>query len=177
MKKIFVLIFAALLACAPLGAQNQSLAKLADIKGITYVYMPEAMIQAMGGGSLIGGMDIDTQDIKSIQVVTASDRKAIKEARKACSAYLASIQKESLMQVIDDGTKVNIYSEKIVDSRIARNIIIETEGDGEYAFVLIEGVIPLSQLGLDNSGAGEKAAEAGEEVIEEVIEEVVEPAK
>lgn len=74
--------------------------------------MPEAMIQAMGGGSLIGGMDIDTKDIKAVQVVTASDRKAIKEARKACSAYLASIQKESLMQVIDDGTKVNIYSEK-----------------------------------------------------------------
>ena len=116
MKQIIIRI----LLCAVVGmtsltisAQVKAFEKYADMKNVSYVYISKYMLGMASKASMPSVPGVDTKSLASkltgIQIISSEEKTARAKLRNDVKDILARDKYEVLMQIREDGDKVDIY--------------------------------------------------------------------
>lgn len=140
MKKIILTL---LILAGTLGAfaQNRNLERFAGEEGVSYVYISKAMlslVSGMGNNTNINGVDISAMagKLDALQVVSTDKPDAARRLR-AEARNLSTDNMEVLMQVIEEGTRVDFYTLKQGET-ITDLLMLNDSGDN-YTILQIKG--------------------------------------
>ncbi|MFA5324947.1 MAG: DUF4252 domain-containing protein [Bacteroidales bacterium] len=147
MKKILIITLLILSALAA-GAQNKFYEKYADYKGVTKVYISQAMFSMFGTSPELslksGSENIDigkiAKDLTGLYVLSTTNPAYIKEMSNDFKLMLKGLKLELLMEVNDEGDNVEIYVNK--ENNIIKDIYLSSkDASGEYTVMHISGRI------------------------------------
>ena len=116
MKQIIIrTLLCAIVAMASLtvNAQVKAFEKYADMKNVSYVYISKYMLGMASKASMPSVPGVDTKSLASkltgIQIVSSEEKTARAKLRNDVKDILARDKYEVLMQIREDGDKVDIY--------------------------------------------------------------------
>ena len=95
------------------NAQVKAFEKYADMKNVSYVYISKYMLGMAGKSSMPSVPGVDTKSLASkltgIQIVSSEEKTARAKLKNDVKDILARDKYEVLMQIREDGDKVDIY--------------------------------------------------------------------
>lgn len=116
MKQIIIrTLLCAIVAMASLtvNAQVKAFEKYADMKNVSYVYISKYMLGMASKASMPSVPGVDTKSLASkltgIQIISSEEKTARAKLRNDVKDILAHDKYEVLMQIREDGDKVDIY--------------------------------------------------------------------
>lgn len=116
MKQIIIrTLLCAVVAMASLtvNAQVKAFEKYADMKNVSYVYISKYMLGIASKTSMpsVPGVDMRTlaSKLTGIQIISSEEKTARTKLKNDVKAILARDKYEVLMQIREDGDKVDIY--------------------------------------------------------------------
>ena len=133
------------LLCLTASAQVKEFEKYADTKNVTYVYISKYMIGMVGKMANMPGIDVSSlsNKLSAIQIITSDDRDAGKKLKKEVQGILSSGKYEKLMQVNEDGSKVNIYHS---EGKQPSAVVMVTDEDGTVTVVVFSGKFNMDDV-------------------------------
>lgn len=148
MKKMrFVWLMLALMAFFAADAESQIFKNVASNKGVTYVYLPRSALNASEELEVTGvKTEIPIERVLSIEIIYAEERQARKNARNACEAILAKMKKTLLMETLENGEHVKIYTEGVLRNGRIMNAIIEVSTPEDYSLIYVAGEFNRNHL-------------------------------
>ena len=115
-QRIIRTLLCAVVAMASLtaNAQVKAFEKYADMKNVSYVYISKYMLGMAGKvatPAAIPGVDVKAlaSKLTGIQIITSEEKTARAKLKADVKDLLARDNYEVLMQIRDDGSKVDIY--------------------------------------------------------------------
>ena len=116
MKQIIIrTLLCAVVAMAShtVNAQVKAFEKYADMKNVSYVYISKYMLGMASKASMPSVPGVDTKSLASkltgIQIISSEEKTARAKLRNDVKDILAHDKYEVLMQIREDGDKVDIY--------------------------------------------------------------------
>jgi hypothetical protein len=101
------------MASLTVNAQVKAFEKYADMKNVSYVYISKYMLGMASKASMPSVPGVDTKSLASkltgIQIVSSEEKTARAKLRNDVKDILARDKYEILMQMREDGDKVDIY--------------------------------------------------------------------
>ncbi len=101
------------MASLTVNAQVKAFEKYADMKNVSYVYISKYMLGMASKASMPSVPGVDTKSLASkltgIQIVSSEEKTARAKLRNDVKDILARDKYEVLMQMREDGDKVDIY--------------------------------------------------------------------
>jgi len=95
------------------NAQVKAFEKYADMKNVSYVYISKYMLRMASNSSMPSVPGVDTKSLANkltgIQIVSSEEKTAREKLKNDVKAILARDKYEVLMQIREDGDKVDIY--------------------------------------------------------------------
>ena len=95
------------------NAQVKAFEKYADMKNVSYVYISKYMLGMSSKASMPSVPGVDTKSLASkltgIQIISSEEKTARAKLRNDVKDILAHDKYEVLMQIREDGDKVDIY--------------------------------------------------------------------
>ena len=116
MKQIIIRILlcaVVVMASLTVNAQVKAFEKYADMKNVSYVYISKYMLGMASKASMPSVPGVDTKSLASkltgIQIISSEEKTARAKLRNDVKDILARDKYEVLMQIREDGDKVDIY--------------------------------------------------------------------
>lgn len=101
------------MASLTVNAQVKAFEKYADMKNVSYVYISKYMLGMASKASMPSVPGVDTKSLASkltgIQIISSEEKTARAKLRNDVKNILAHDKYEVLMQIREDGDKVDIY--------------------------------------------------------------------
>lgn len=101
------------MASLTVNAQVKAFEKYADMKNVSYVYISKYMLGMASKASMPSVPGVDTKSLASkltgIQIISSEEKTARAKLRNDVKDILAHDKYEVLMQIREDGDKVDIY--------------------------------------------------------------------
>ena len=101
------------MASLTINAQVKAFEKYADMKNVSYVYISKYMLGMASKASMPSVPGVDTKSLASkltgIQIISSEEKTARAKLRNDVKDILARNKYEVLMQIREDGDKVDIY--------------------------------------------------------------------
>ena len=101
------------MASLTVNAQVKAFEKYADMKNVSYVYISKYMLGMASKASMPSVPGVDTKSLVSkltgIQIISSEEKTARAKLRNDVKDILARDKYEVLMQIREDGDKVDIY--------------------------------------------------------------------
>ena len=101
------------MASLTINAQVKAFEKYADMKNVSYVYISKYMLGMASKASMPSVPGVDTKSLSSkltgIQIISSEEKTARAKLRNDVKDILARDKYEVLMQIREDGDKVDIY--------------------------------------------------------------------
>ena len=101
------------MASLTINAQVKAFEKYADMKNVSYVYISKYMLGMASKASMPSVPGVDTKSLASkltgIQIISSEEKTARAKLRNDVKDILARDKYEVLMQMREDGEKVDIY--------------------------------------------------------------------
>ena len=95
------------------NAQVKAFEKYADMKNVSYVYISKYMLRMASNSSMPSVPGVDTKSLASkltgIQIISTEEKTARAKLKNDVKDILAHDKYEVLMQMREDGDKVDIY--------------------------------------------------------------------
>ncbi|MBR5728756.1 MAG: DUF4252 domain-containing protein [Prevotella sp.] len=102
------------MACLTASAQVKAFEKYADMKNVSYVYISKYMLGMAGKAATpsVPGVDMRSlaRKLTGIQIISTEEKTARAKLKNDVKGILARDKYEVLMQIRDDGSKVDIYN-------------------------------------------------------------------
>ena len=114
-QRMIRILLCAVVAMASLtvNAQVKAFEKYADMKNVSYVYISKYMLGMASKASMpsVPGVDMKTlaSKLTGIQIISSEEKTARAKLKKDVQDILARDKYEVLMQIREDGDKVDIY--------------------------------------------------------------------
>ena len=114
-QKIIRTLLCIMVAMASLtvNAQVKAFEKYADMKNVSYVYISKYMLRMASNSSMPSVPGVDTKSLASkltgIQIISTEEKTARAKLKNDVKDILAHDKYEVLMQMREDGDKVDIY--------------------------------------------------------------------
>ncbi len=131
-------------------SQNRVFNTYPDNNDISTVYISKA---AMRLGLLMAGNDSDMENIQKciknpegMEIINATTPKAISIVKKDAAEKMKKLNLELLLNAQDEGDNVNIYTGKMLNGNVMRDILIESDEPDEYTIVYIRGEVDVQAL-------------------------------
>ena len=101
------------MASITVNAQVKAFEKYADMKNVSYVYISKYMLGMASKASMPSVPGVDTKSLASkltgLQIISSEEKTARAKLRNDVKDILARDKYEVLMQIREDGDKVDIY--------------------------------------------------------------------
>ena len=101
------------MASLTVNAQVKAFEKYADMKNVSYVYISKYMLGMASKSSMPSVPGVDTKTLGSkltgIQIISSEEKTAREKLKNDVKDILARDKYEVLMQIREDGNKVDIY--------------------------------------------------------------------
>ena len=101
------------MASLTVNAQVKAFEKYADMKNVSYVYISKYMLRMASNSSMPSVPGVDTKSLASkltgIQIISTEEKTARAKLKNDVKDILAHDKYEVLMQMREDGNKVDIY--------------------------------------------------------------------
>ena len=101
------------MASLTVNAQVKAFEKYADMKNVSYVYISKYMLRMASNSSMPSVPGVDTKSLASkltgIQIISTEEKTARAKLKNDVKDILARDKYEVLMQIREDGDKVDIY--------------------------------------------------------------------
>ena len=101
------------MASLTVNAQVKAFEKYADMKNVSYVYISKYMLRMASNSSMPSVPGVDTKSLASkltgIQIISTEEKTARAKLKNDVKDILAHDKYEVLMQIREDGDKVDIY--------------------------------------------------------------------
>ena len=101
------------MASLTVNAQVKAFEKYADMKNVSYVYISKYMLRMASNSSMPSVPGVDTKSLASkltgIQIISTEEKTARAKLKNDVKDILAHDKYEVLMQMREDGDKVDIY--------------------------------------------------------------------
>ena len=129
------------------NAQVKAFEKYADMKNVTYVYISKYMLGMAGKMATpsVPGVDIKTLagKLTGIQIISTENKAAQAKLKNDVKGILARDKYELLMQMNEDGDRVNIYHH-IAKQQSA--VVMLVEDNEEVTLMVISGKFTLEDV-------------------------------
>ena len=101
------------MASLTINAQVKAFENYADMKNVSYVYISKYMLRMASNSSMPSVPGVDTKSLASkltgIQIISTEEKTARAKLKNDVKGILARDKYEVLMQMREDGDKVDIY--------------------------------------------------------------------
>ena len=142
-----ILCVAMLAASTTANAQMKEFEKYADTKNVTYVYISKYMLSMAGKNAAPSVPNVNMKSLTSkltgIQLINSDDKAARTKLKNDVSSIIARDKYTLLMQVKEDGDKVDIYYH--VDKRNSA-VVMLVEEDDEVNVIVFSGTFTLDDV-------------------------------
>ena len=129
------------------NAQVKAFDKYADMKNVTYVYISKYMLGMAGKMATpsVPGVDIKTLagKLTGIQIISTENKAAQAKLKNDVKGILARDKYELLMQMNEDGDRVNIYHH-IAKQQSA--VVMQVEDNEEVTLMVFSGKFTLEDV-------------------------------
>lgn len=129
------------------NAQVKAFEKYADMKNVTYVYISKYMLGMAGKMATpsVPGVDIKTLagKLTGIQIISTENKAAQAKLKNDVKGILARDKYELLMQMNEDGDRVNIYHH-IAKQQSA--VVMQVEDNEEVTLMVFSGKFTLEDV-------------------------------
>lgn len=142
-----ILCVAMLAASTTANAQMKEFEKYADTKNVTYVYISKYMLSMAGKNAAPSVPNVNMKSLTSkltgIQLINSDEKAARTKLKNDVSSIIARDKYTLLMQVKEDGDKVDIYYH--VDKRNSA-VVMLVEEDDEVNVIVFSGTFTLDDV-------------------------------
>ena len=144
-KTLLCIVMAA--GCLNANAQVKAFEKYADMKNVTYVYISKYMLGMAGKMATpsVPGVDIKTLagKLTGIQIISTENKAAQAKLKNDVKGILARDKYELLMQMNEDGDRVNIYHH--IDKQQSA-VVMQVEDNEEVTLMVFSGKFTLEDV-------------------------------
>ena len=142
-----IMCVAMLVASIQANAQVKAFEKYADTKNVTYVYISKYMLAMAGKNAAPSVPNVDMKSLANkltgIQLINSDEKAARTKLQNDVSSIIARDKYTLLMQVKEDGDKVDIYYH--VDKRNSA-VVMLVEEDDEVNVIVFSGTFTLDDV-------------------------------
>ena len=142
-----IMCVAMLVASLQANAQVKAFEKYADTKNVTYVYISKYMLSMAGKNAAPSVPNVNmkslTNKLTGIQLINSDEKAARTKLKNDVSSIIARDKYTLLMQVKEDGDKVDIYYH--VDKRNSA-VVMLVEEDDEVNVIVFSGTFTLDDV-------------------------------
>ena len=128
-------------------AQVKAFEKYADMKNVTYVYISNYMLGMAGKMATpsVPGVDIKTLagKLTGIQIISTENKAAQAKLKNDVKGILARDKYELLMQMNEDGDRVNIYHHL---AKQQSAVVMQVEDNEEVTLMVFSGKFTLEDV-------------------------------
>ena len=129
------------------NAQVKAFEKYADMKNVTYVYIPKYMLSMAGKNATpsVPGVDIKTLagKLTGIQIINTENKAAQAKLKNDVKGIISRDKYELLMQMNEDDSRVNIYHH-ITKQQSA--VVMQIEDKEELTLMVFSGKFTLDDV-------------------------------
>ena len=130
------------------NAQVKAFEKYADMKNVSYVYISKYMLGMAGKvapPAAIPGVDVKAlaSKLTGIQIITSEEKTARAKLKADVKDLLARDNYEVLMQIRDDGSKVDIYH---CIGKQQSVVVMLVDDDGEATVMVFSGHFTMDDV-------------------------------
>ena len=129
------------------NAQVKAFEKYADMKNVTYVYISKYMLGMAGKMATpsVPGVDIKTLagKLTGIQIISTENKAAQAKLKNDVKGILARDKYELLMQMNEDGDRVNIYHHL---AKQQSAVVMQVEDNEEVTLMVFSGKFTLEDV-------------------------------
>ncbi len=144
------LLICAVVAMASLtaNAQVKAFEKYADMKNVSYVYISKYMLGMAGKvatPAAIPGVDVKAlaSKLTGLQIITSGEKTARAKLKSDVKELLARDKYEVLMQIRDEGSKVDIYH---CIGKQQSVVVMIVDDDGEATVMVFSGHFTMDDV-------------------------------
>lgn len=142
-----LLVMAMVVTSLQANAQVKAFEKYADTKNVTYVYISKYMLSMAGKNAAPSVPNVNMKSLTSkltgIQLINSDEKAARTKLKNDVSSIIARDKYTLLMQVKEDGDKVDIYYH--VDKRNSA-VVMLVEEDDEVNVIVFSGTFTLDDV-------------------------------
>ena len=142
-----LLVVAMVVTSLQANAQVKAFEKYADTKNVTYVYISKYMLSMAGKNAAPSVPNVNMKSLTSkltgIQLINSDEKAARTKLKNDVSSIIARDKYTLLMQVKEDGDKVDIYYH--VDKRNSA-VVMLVEEDDEVNVIVFSGTFTLDDV-------------------------------
>ena len=142
-----LLVVAMVVTSLQANAQVKAFEKYADMKNVSYVYISKYMLSMAGKNAAPSVPNVNMKSLTSkltgIQLINSDERAARTKLKNDVSSIIARDKYTLLMQVKEDGDKVDIYYH--VDKRNSA-VVMLVEEDDEVNVIVFSGTFTLDDV-------------------------------
>ena len=142
-----LLVVAMVVTSLQANAQVKAFEKYADTKNVTYVYISKYMLSMAGKNAAPSVPNVNMKSLTSkltgIQLINSDEKAARTKLKNDVSSIITRDKYTLLMQVKEDGDKVDIYYH--VDKRNSA-VVMLVEEDDEVNVIVFSGTFTLDDV-------------------------------
>ena len=142
-----LLVVAMVVTSLQANAQVKAFDKYADMKNVSYVYISKYMLSMAGKNAAPSVPNVNMKSLTSkltgIQLINSDEKAARTKLKNDVSSIIARDKYTLLMQVKEDGDKVDIYYH--VDKRNSA-VVMLVEEDDEVNVIVFSGTFTLDDV-------------------------------
>lgn len=142
-----LLVVAMVVTSLQANAQVKAFEKYADMKNVSYVYISKYMLSMAGKNAAPSVPNVNMKSLTSkltgIQLINSDEKAACTKLKNDVSSIIARDKYTLLMQVKEDGDKVDIYYH--VDKRNSA-VVMLVEEDDEVNVIVFSGTFTLDDV-------------------------------
>ncbi len=142
-----LLVVAMVVTSLQANAQVKAFEKYADMKNVSYVYISKYMLSMAGKNAAPSVPNVNmkslTNKLTGIQLINSDEKAARTKLKNDVSSIIARDKYTLLMQVKEDGDKVDIYYH--VDKRNSA-VVMLVEEDDEVNVIVFSGTFTLDDV-------------------------------
>ena len=142
-----LLVVAMVVTSLQANAQVKAFEKYADMKNVSYVYISKYMLSMAGKNAAHSVPNVNmkslTNKLTGIQLINSDEKAARTKLKNDVSSIIARDKYTLLMQVKEDGDKVDIYYH--VDKRNSA-VVMLVEEDDEVNVIVFSGTFTLDDV-------------------------------
>lgn len=144
-KRILICLIGLLFTFTAVQAQQSSFDKIADMPGVSSVFISPKMFRLMKGANIAedASMNRIIGKMTSLQILSCENREAADRLRKATSYINTQSGYEELMRVKEDGEQIRIYTK---ENNQGHEYIILTDEKDEFNAILLQGNFTLEEV-------------------------------
>ena len=148
-QQMIRILLCAVVAMASLtvNAQVKAFEKYADMKHVSYVYISKYMLGMAGKSATptVPGVDMKSMASKltGIQIISSEEKSARNKLKSDVKDILTQDKYEVLMQIREDGSKVDIYYRMGKQQSV---VVMLVDDDGEAMVMVFSGTFTLDDV-------------------------------